>query len=384
VNAALVTQPIPVTVITGFLGSGKTTLLQRLLNSPALADSAVLINEFGEVGLDHHLIQKTGEDIIVLASGCVCCTIRDDLGVAMRDLLKRRAAGEIPPFRRLIIETTGLADPIPVLYTIMTEPVVDHAFRMQTIIATVDAVNGETHLARQPESAKQAAVADGIVITKTDLVDQAAVDALAARLRRLNPSAVLLTAPSSRLSPESLLSGGGYQVAERSADVRSWLNEAAYRDRDDNDHQAHRDVNRHDERIAACCLRFDDAMDWTAFGVWLTMLLHRHGADVLRVKGLINVPGLPGPVVVHGVQHVIHPPVHLECWPDQDRSSRIVFITRDIPRHALEMSLAAFNRASRRLGAEREDVVERTVPMGAGAEVGGRPFRRRGGPAWLR
>ncbi|MGD9536334.1 MAG: GTP-binding protein [Alphaproteobacteria bacterium] len=374
---------IPVIVITGFLGSGKTTLLQRLLSSPDLADTAVLINEFGEVGLDHHLIRKTDETTVMLASGCVCCTIRDDLGVAMRDLLARRAAGEIPPFRRLIMETTGLADPIPILYTLMTEPAVDKAFRLRSVIATVDAVNGKAHLARQPESVKQAAIADRIVITKTDLVDRRTTDALTARLRRLNPSAVILTAPSPPLCVDTLLSGDAFAFEGRAADVRAWLNDGAYRDLAEHPH-ASAEAARHDERIAACCLRFDEAVDWTAFSVWLTLLLHRHGADVLRIKGLVSVAGFSGPVVIHGVQHVIHPPVHLDAWPDEDRGSRIVFITRGIPRDVLAASLSAFDHASRRLEAEAGEEAAEAVPLGAGTEVGGRPYRRRGGPAWLR
>jgi G3E family GTPase len=372
-----------VTVITGFLGSGKTTLLQQLLNSPGLSDTAVLINELGEVGLDHHLLRKTDETTVVLASGCVCCTIRDDLGVAMRDLVERRAAGRIPPFRRLIIETTGLADPVPIVYTVMTEPAVDQAFRIRSVVATVDAVNGETHLARQPESAKQAAIADRIVITKTDLVDRKTVAALAARLHRLNPAALVLTAPSPPPCVDTLLGGEAFGFEGRSAEVRAWLNEEAYRDLAERPH-AEAAVSRHDERIAACCLRFDEPIDWTAFGVWLTLLLHRHGADVLRVKGLIAVAGLGGPVVIHGVQHVIHPPVHLDAWPDEDHSSRIVFVTRGIPRHALEASLSAFDRAGRRLEVEHGQEAKEAVPAGAGTEVGGRPYRRRGGPAWLR
>ena len=376
-------EPIPVTVITGFLGSGKTTLLRLLLDSPELADSAVLINEFGEIGLDHHLIRQIDEDIVMLASGCVCCTIRDDLGRAMRDLLDRRQKGEIPAFRRLIIETTGLADPAPILYTLMTEPVVDKAFRMRTVITTVDAVNGERHLARQPESAKQAAVADRIVITKVDIADAATLAAITARLRRLNPAATILTSPSPRWRPRSLLDGGGYDLANKPSDVRAWLNDEALRAAGDGHDHGARDVNRHDEHIAAFSLIFDEPINWTGFGIWLTMLLHSHGEEVLRVKGLINVAGQPGPVVVHGVQHIIHPPVHLDRWPDADRRSRIVFITRDIAKAAIEASLSAFNRVSATLDDGRDRPGERRA-TGAGIQIGGRPVRRSGGLAWMK
>jgi G3E family GTPase len=383
-TAAYASLPIPVTVITGFLGSGKTTLLQRLLESPRLANAAVLVNEFGEVGLDHHLIRHVAENIVMLASGCVCCTIRDDLGAAMRDLLRRREAAEVPRFDELLVETTGLADPVPILHTLMTDPIVDEAFRMSTVITTVDAVNGAAQLTRQPESVKQAAVADRIVITKTDLCAPAAVRALEGRLHRLNPSAAILRAPSQELAPETLMSGSGYNIDAKSAGVRAWLAADAYHAADDEHRHLHRDRNRHDDRIAAFCLVFEEAIDWTAFSIWLTMLLHRHGADMLRIKGILNLPALSGPVVVHGVQHIIHPPVHLKAWPDDDRRSRIVFITRDIPGRALEASLVAFTHAGRVLRSKRANTTDRCPPMGTGSQIGGRPYRRGGGLSWMK
>ena len=377
-----VPDPIPVVVLTGFLGSGKTTLLQRLLSDPALSDTAVLVNEFGEIGIDHHLVQYADEDLVMLANGCICCTIRDDLGKAMRDLLERRSSGAIPPFARLFIETTGLADPVPILHTLMTEPVVETAFRLARIVTTADAVNGEMHLARQPESAKQAAVADRIVITKCDLAPPATVARLTDRLRRLNPSAPIVTAPSPAFRPDALLGGEGDTLDERPLDIRAWLDEEAY------EGAPHRhdpvDVNRHDARIAAACLVFDEPIDWAAFSVWLTMLLHGRGEDVLRVKGIVNVPGLEGPVVINGVQHIIHPPLHLERWPDDDRRSRLVFITRDMTRAELESSLAAFLRASRLAADAPDDGRARPGPVGAGMQIGGRPYRRAGGLSWMK
>ena len=378
--------PIPVVVLTGFLGSGKTTLLQRLLTFPELSDAAVLVNEFGEIGIDHHLVQYADEDLVMLANGCICCTIRDDLGKAMRDLLERRSNGAIPPFTRLFIETTGLADPVPVLHTLMTEPVVDKAFRLTRIVTTVDAVNGETHLARQPESAKQAAVADRIVVTKCDLAVEGSVSRLRERLRRLNPEAPILTAPSPAFRLDALLGGEDSTLDERPDNVRAWLDEEAYGASDAASHHHHRplDVNRHDERIAASCLVFDEPIDWAAFCVWLTMLLHGRGEDVLRVKGIINVPRLAGPVLINGVQHIIHPPVHLERWPDEDRRSRIVFITRDMTRDQLRTSLAIFLRASRLAADAPDDGRARPRPMGAGTQIGGRPYRRVGGLSWMK
>ena len=380
-----VPDPIPVVVLTGFLGSGKTTLLQRLLSDPSLADTAVLVNEFGEIGIDHHLVQYADEDLVMLANGCICCTIRDDLGKAMRDLLERRSSGAIPAFARLFIETTGLADPVPILHTLMTEPVVETAFRLVRIVTTADAVNGEAHLARQSESAKQAAVADRIVITKCDLAPSATVARLTERLRRLNPSAPIVTAPSPALRPDALLGGEGDTLDERPLDVRAWLDEKAYAAADKARHHHHPiDVNRHDARIAAACLVFDEPIDWAAFSVWLTMLLHGRGEDVLRVKGIVNVPGLDGPVIINGVQHIIHSPLHLERWPDEDRRSRLVFITRDIPRAELEASLAAFLRASRRAADTPDDGRARPGPAGAGMQIGGRPYRRAGGLSWMK
>ncbi|MGO8917912.1 MAG: CobW family GTP-binding protein [Stellaceae bacterium] len=334
----------PVIVITGFLGSGKTSLLQRLLAAPQLADTAVLVNEFGEVGLDHHLLRRIDGEVVLLQSGCLCCTIRGDLGGAIRDLHSRRERGELPFFRRLVVETTGLADPVPILATIMAEPVIRHHFRLGNVVTTVDAVNGTLHLDRQPESVKQVAVADRILITKTDLASPERVAVLRRRLATLNPSAPLVDSnPERHLDPDLLLDVDLYDPKGQSDEVRYWLAAELRRPSGDGHRRAH-DVNRHDERIHAFCLRFDQPLDWTAFGIWLSMLLGSRGTDVLRVKGLLNVAGSDRPLVVHGVQHLVHPPFHLEHWPDADRASRIVFIVRDIDQASLERSLAAFNR----------------------------------------
>jgi G3E family GTPase len=332
----------PVTIVTGFLGSGKTSLLQRLLAAPELADTAVLVNEFGAVGLDHHLLRRLDGDVVLLQSGCVCCTIRGDLGGAIRDLHSRRERGEVQ-FRRLVVETTGLADPVPILATIMAEPVVRHHFRLGSVITTVDAVNGAAHLDRQPESVKQAAVADRLLITKTDLAPAAGIAALRRRLERLNPAAPLIeSAPARRLDPEVLLAADRFDAGAKSAEVRHWLAAELQRPDVPPDHE-HHDVDRHDARIHAFCLRYERPIDWTGFALWLSMLLHRHGENVLRVKGLLNVGAGEPPLVVHGVQHLVHTPVHLERWPDGDRASRLVFIVRGLDRGRIERSLAAFN-----------------------------------------
>ncbi len=329
----------PVNLITGFLGSGKTTLLQRLLADPALADTAVLINEFGEVGLDHHLLERIDDTMVLLQSGCLCCTIRGELSAAIRDLHSKRERGKVPPFRRLVVESTGLADPFPILSTVQADPVLRHHFRRGNVITTVDAVNGMAQLARQPECTKQVAVADRLVLTKTDLADRDTVQALTARLRRLNPSAPLWRADAA-LDTAALLSHDLFATAGRSEAARRWF--AA--EMAPHEPGVANDRNRHDDTIHAFTLVFDGALDWTLFGLWLTMLLNRHGEKVLRVKGILNVAGTDAPVAIHGVQHLVHPPVHMAAWPDRDRSSRLVFIVDGIDRVLIERSLHAFLR----------------------------------------
>jgi G3E family GTPase len=334
---------IPVNVLTGFLGSGKTTLLRHILADPGFAGCAVLINEFGEVGLDHHLLQAVDEDVVLMQSGCICCTIRGDLGRAIRGLYDRREAGTIPAFGRLIVETTGLADPIPVLATVMSEPVIRHHFRLGNVIATVDAVNGLTQLDRQPEAAKQAAVADRILVTKTDLAAPETVAALEARLQAINPAVPLWRSANAPPPAEALVGGDAFDPATKPAEIRRWF-DLARRTGGAGHHHEH-DINRHGPDIAAFVLEVEDRVDWTVFGLWLTLLLHSRGDDVLRVKGLLRVAGTDTPVVVQGAQHIVHAPGHLDAWPDVDRRSRLVFITRGIARAEIERSFAAFQAA---------------------------------------
>jgi G3E family GTPase len=308
-------EKLPVVLVTGFLGSGKTTLISRLLAHPALGETAVIVNELGEIGIDHHLLRQVDERTVLLKNGCVCCSLRGDLAEELRDLLSRRERGEIPAFRRVVVETTGIADPGPIVYTLLSEPVVRHHYRLQSVVATVDAVHG----LRGPESAKQVAAADTLVVTKADLAEPGP---LAERLAGLNPAADVLPAEFGDVDPEQLLAGNGRVRPVGDA------------------------VPSHDpEEIAAVSLVLDQPLDWTAFGIWLTMLLQARGQDVLRVKGLLDV-GRDGPVLLNAVQHVVHPPEHLATWPDGDRRSRLVFIGRGLERDALERSLATFNRAA--------------------------------------
>jgi G3E family GTPase len=275
----------------------------------------VLINEFGEVGLDHHLLERLDETMVLLPSGCVCCTIRGELASAIRDLLSRRDRGLVPAFRRLVVESTGLADPLPILSTIQADPVLRHHFRLGNVITTVDAVNG---LARR-ESLKQVAVADRLVLTKTDLAPACAE--LIARLRQLNPDAPLLRAAEQPVDAAGLL-GDRFRTGLAAVPAAA---EAP-------PHGA----------VQSFALAFEGALDWTMFGVWLTMLLNRHGDRVLRVKGILDVAGSDTPVAVHGVQHLVHPPMHLAAWPAGGRQSRLVFIVDGLERAAIERSLRAF------------------------------------------
>ncbi|MFI5001692.1 MAG: CobW family GTP-binding protein [Reyranellales bacterium] len=333
------TEFTPVNLITGFLGSGKTTLLQRLLADPALADTAVLINEFGEVGLDHHLLERIDDTMVLLQSGCLCCTIRGELSAALKDLHSKRERGIVPAFRRLVVESTGLADPFPILSTVQADPVLRHHFRLGNVITTVDAVNGGGQLARHAECVKQIAVADRLVLTKTDLADGPTVVALTAQILRLNPSAPLWRAAEDTIDAQALLSHDLFALSGKSEAARRWFaDEMALPAADGHGH----DLNRHGDGIHAFSLSFDGDLDWTMFGIWLTMLLNRHGEAVLRVKGILNVAGSATPVAVHGVQHLVHPPVHMAAWPDGDRRSRLVFIVDGLDRTAIEHSLTAF------------------------------------------
>jgi G3E family GTPase len=321
-------DPLPVVLVTGFLGSGKTTLISSLLADPAMGETAVLVNEIGDVAIDHHLVRELDERTVVLASGCVCCSLRGDLRDELRDLLNRRA--DLPPFRRIVIETTGLADPAPVLSTLLSDPILRHHYAIEVIVTTVDSVSGASTLARHAESVKQAALADILLVTKTDAATPAAVVALEGNLRALNPLASIFRVEFGAIAPNELLC-----ARTRTPAVRKASSEAMQRG------------NPHKDVVQAFAVVLDEPLDWDAFAVWLTMLLHSHGLDVLRVKGLLDV-GAAGPVVLDGVQHVVHRPRHLDAWPDDDHRSRIVFITRDIERAAVLASLEAFALPQRR------------------------------------
>jgi G3E family GTPase len=344
-------EPIPVTVLTGFLGAGKTTLLNRLLRHPELADTAVLINEFGEIGLDHLLVERLDGDTVLLNAGCLCCTVRGDLVRALRDLAGRIDQGHA--IRRVVVETTGLADPAPILHTLMSDPLVLARFRLDGVVTLVDAATGATTLDAQPEAVKQAAVADRLVLSKTDLAPPGQVAALSARLRALNPGAPLLVAPHGGIAPAELLDCGLYDATRKHPDVRRWLDAEAFAGHDHHHghghgHHHHHDVSRHDARIHSFCLTFDEPLPWDGLSTWLEVLTMTRGESVLRIKGILNLEGHDRPIAIHGVQHLFHPPVKLERWPDgDDRRSRLVFILRDLDRGTVEKGLRAFAESAR-------------------------------------
>jgi G3E family GTPase len=316
----------PIDIVTGFLGSGKTTLLGNLLKKGGFEGTSVIINEYGQAGLDHRLIRRIEERTTLLSGGCVCCNRRDDLVAELSNMLNAHQTGELP-LDRVVIETTGMADPAPILFSIFTHPVLVHHYSVESVISCLDAVNGERHLDNNPESVKQIASSDRIVITKTDIEEEEAILRLRERVAEINPAARILEATSDRI-PDALFPPD----VGRPPRVRPPLLPSEAKG------------GRHASNIRSMSIGFEEPLDWLAFGVWFSMLLQEYGEKMFRVKGIVDV-GEKGPIVLNGVQHVIHPPIHLEDWKDYEtRRSEIVFIMRDIePRRILD-SLNAFQR----------------------------------------
>jgi G3E family GTPase len=359
-NALGRAEPIPLTVLTGFLGAGKTSLLNRLVTDPALAETAVIINEFGEIGLDHLLVKPISDGVVLLQSGCLCCSLRGDLVDALEQLLRDLDNGRAA-FRRVILETTGLADPVPVLQTAMAHPYLVMRYRLDGVITVVDAVNAAATLDAHMESVKQVAVADRIVLTKTDLLTtpgrRSAKEALTVRLRALNPAAPILDAAAQEATPERLLACGLFDPTRKIPDVKAWLAAEAYADADHSHHHAHHhDVNRHDDRIRAFSFATEAAIPAAMLEMFLELVRSLYGPNLLRLKGIVKLKETPGsPMVIHGVQHVFHPTVRLAGWSDGDERTRIVVITRDLEPDAVKRLFDAF------LGAGGPDLPDRAA-----------------------
>jgi G3E family GTPase len=329
---------IPLSLVTGFLGSGKTTLIKRLLTHPGMNNAALIINEFGEQSIDHDLLEASSEQMAVLDNGCLCCTVRTDLQETLRDLFTRRMKGEILQFDRVIVETTGLADPSPVVQTLASDTLLADRFRLDCVVTLADAVNGLANLDDFQEPLKQAAVADRIVITKTDIAAPETVAALRERLRLINPHALVTEAVNGDIDPSFLVDIGLASARAGHEVLRRWIGPLAAAGREAHVAAA---ASPHDPGVRSFCLWFDRPFTWTSFETSMQVLASLRGPDLLRMKGLVNIEGESGPVVVQGVQHIFSPPARLAAWGDSDHRSRIVFITRGIEQAAIAALFAA-------------------------------------------
>ena len=323
---------IPIILITGFLGSGKTTLLGKLLRRPGMNRAAVIINELGDIAIDHELLATSSEQMTLLGNGCLCCTVRTDLQETLREMFIRRRAGEVIDFDRVFIETTGLADPVPVLHSFQSDGLLGAQYRLDGVVTVVDAVNGMGQLDTMPEAVKQAALADRIILSKTDIAGEA--PELISRLKTLNAFVSVSIAIQGEIDPALLVNLGPGSAKALPAELDRWLG-------DGNTYLGEKLRGNHDAAIRTFSLRFERPFTWDSLNAALQTLTALRGPDLLRVKGIVNVEGEPGPVILQAAQHVIHPPVTLESWRDADRSSRIVFITRNIARESVESLFVA-------------------------------------------
>lgn len=359
---------IGATILTGFLGSGKTTLLNRLLSHPAFAKSAVLVNEFGPIGIDHDLLTYTSERVAVVAGGCICCAVREDIEEAVRHLFEQQALGKIEPFEHLFVETSGLADPVPLVYTFKSSPLLSSRIELKRVVTTIDGVLGLETLSRFPEAVRQVALADTIFIAKTDLwPDYSELSTFESQLQNVNPLAAIMPIWS---TDEGKLND---QIVSRLLEEPAEDYSVTY--------MPVRQHNLIATGISSFSLSWDESLDWTAFGVWLTMLLHRHGPNVLRIKGLLNIQQSKGPVAFHCIQHVVHPPVHMAEWPTNDKRSRVTFILDGLDADLIRRSLLAFNRLA---NAQHSAGVSTHKALGAGSTIRGRPVRRANAPRWIK
>lgn len=360
---------VPVTLLTGFLGSGKTTLLNRGIRQPELARTVVVINEFGQVGLDHSLVASSNDNIVVLENGCMCCTVRGDLLATLTELYTARSNGAIQPFDHLVIETSGLVDPVPLLQSLLSEPTLEASYRMATVIAVYDVINGPGTLRRHDESVRQIGVADQILLTKLDLVapdkvQSTEAEALAS-LRQLNPAATITRVPASDQDVAALLRSSGSDPLSSGASALRWLNEQAYQpaghdhaghDHAGHDHSGHgHEGHEHASDIASFCFVKEEPIAREALHLLLTSLEANLGANLLRVKGLINIAEEPGrPALLQGAQHLLHNLAWLDAWPDADHRTRIVFIAQGVGREAVEEMIELLERVATRTARARQ------------------------------
>ncbi len=323
---------IPVTVITGFLGSGKTTLLSSILKKKEMQKTAVIINEFGEIGLDHALIEHTDENIVELQSGCICCTIQGDLNKTLIDLFDKMMNGKVSSFNRILIETTGLANPVPIIHTLMSSIELIRIYSLDGVITVVDSINGEKTLDLHEESLKQLALAEKIILSKTDIVDKDEINSLIYRVKEINPVSQIVFSKFGNIPLEEIFGLGAYDPYKKSADVKNWLAAEKYKDKK---HHHHHDVNRHNENIRAFSMMSENPVNMIAFSFFRDMITAALGANLLRMKGIVNIAGEERPAVIHGVQHIFHPVQWLETWPDNDRRTKLVFITQNIKKEQI-------------------------------------------------
>jgi len=344
-NINTLQQRFPISVITGFLGSGKTTLLNQLLQHAAMQRAAVVINEFGNVGIDHLLVRAATEDIVLMDNGCLCCTIRGDMVVTLQELLRKRERGEIPQFDRIVMETTGLADPAPIIHTLLNDEDLKGLFYLDNVITTVDGVYGLQQLDLHYETVKQSAVADVLIITKTDLVEPSHLLALTQRLQKFNPAARILRSGQGELEVDQLFHSKFYDPRTKHIDVQQWLQTDAYRAASIlqlqplKSKRSTNDTIRHDDYIRSFCIEYDEPISWTVLNRWFQQLTALRGRDLLRTKGIVYTQETELPVLVQGVQHIFQPPTTLEKWHIDPPRSQIVFITRNIEKPVLEKML---------------------------------------------
>ena len=335
----------PITLLTGFLGSGKTTLLNHLINQPELSDTLVIINEFGEIALDHLLVEESNENVLMeMDSGCMCCTVRGDLVNTLHDVTAQMSEPDGRQLKRIIIETTGLADPAPIIHTLMTDRWIAEAYQLDGVVTTVDFATGSHTLDQHKESVKQAALADLLLLTKGDMADEADKAALISRLTQINPSARKLKVASGQADPNQLLNLGLFTTEGKLTNVEAWLKEEAYREQQDHhhDHDCHEHgcdhdhAKRHGDNIESFCLTVEKPISKEALQDWMQLLMSLVGSNILRIKGLLNIEGVEEPLVIHGVQQLFHPPVPLPAWPNDDQRTRLVFITQNVSKEFIE------------------------------------------------